>query len=303
SKLYVSATEHPCVLAGGRFEKQNIATLPVLESGLLDLNALEETLKNHDKTSGAAMVSVMLANNETGILQPMEQISKLVLEHDAFLCVDAVQAFGKIPLDIANLGAHFIILSSHKIGGPQGAGALIFGNASISANVLIAGGGQENFQRAGTENIAAIAGFGAACEQIVQKIAKKDVVGTIRDSIEEGIRTICHAGGNKIGKPVFFSSQEHGIDSQNRLPNTTCFAIPGIKAETALISLDLAGFAVSSGSACSSGKVKKSHVLHAMGVSDEVANCALRISTGYETSPKDAENFLGEMKNIVNRMG
>ena len=297
SKLYVAATEHPCILSGGRFDKQDIVILPVLESGMLDLNALEKTLAAHDSSSGAPMVAVMLANNETGIIQPIAQISDIVLRYDGFLTVDAVQALGKTKFDVASLGAHFVILSSHKIGGPHGAGALIFGDASISPQPMIGGGGQENFQRAGTENVAAIAGFGAAIDYIMQNNIGQIDIATIRDSIEYGISTICKDAGNKAGVPVFFANNE------NRLPNTTCFAIPGIKADMALISLDLAGFAVSSGSACSSGKVKKSHVLASMGVSDELANCALRISAGYETSLEDAKRFLGEMKNIVNRVG
>lgn len=297
SKLYVAASEHPCVLAGGRFDKKNIEKLQVLESGLLDLAMLEEKLVEHDKTTGAPMVSVMLANNETGIIQPIDQISEIVLRHDGFLTVDAVQALGKIPLDVASLGAHFVILSSHKIGGPHGVGALIFGDASISPQPMISGGGQENFQRAGTENVAAIAGFGAAVEYFSKNENSQNQIVALRDSIEQGIITICKEAGNKAGEPVFFAANE------NRLPNTACFAIPGVSAVMALISLDLAGVAVSSGSACSSGKVKKSHVLASMGVSDELANCALRISAGYETSLEDAERFLGEMKNIVNRVG
>lgn len=297
SKLYVAATEHPCILSGGRFNKKDIVVLPVLDTGLLDLAALEETLAAHDNSIGAPMVAVMLANNETGVIQPISKISDIVLKHDGFLTVDAVQALGKLEIDIASLGAHFVILSSHKIGGPHGAGALVFGDASISPQPMIGGGGQENFQRAGTENVAAIAGFGAAVEFMTNTNLGQIDIATIRDSIEQGIITICNQAGNKSGDPVFFAG------TQNRLSNTTCFAIPGVKADMALISLDLAGFAVSSGSACSSGKVKKSHVLENMGVSDELANCALRISAGYETVLEDAERFLSEMKNIVNRIG
>lgn len=297
SKLYVAASEHPCVLSGGRFDKKNIEVLPILKSGLLDLSMLEKKLEAHNNSTGAPMVAVMLANNETGVVQPIAEISEIVLKYDGFLTVDAVQALGKIQLDVPTLGAHFVILSSHKVGGPQGAGALIFGDASIFPQPMISGGGQENFQRAGTENVAAIAGFGAAVEEIMAKAAGKIDIATIRDSIEQGIVAICKDAGNKAGEPVFFAADE------SRLPNTTCFAISGIKADMALISLDLAGVAVSSGSACSSGKVKKSHVLESMGISDELANCALRISAGYETTQEDAERFLGEMKNIVNRVG
>ena len=297
SRLYVSASEHPCVLSGGRFSKDQIEIVPIHESGLLDLVALEAKLAAHDVSTGAAMVAVMLANNETGVIQPINEISRIVADHDAFLMVDAVQVLGKIPFDIRQLGAHFIILSSHKIGGPQGAGALVLGNAAISPLSLIVGGGQENFHRGGTENVAAIAGFGAAIVEMTDKIRQSDKIAAMRDLIEHGISTICIDAGNKAGEPVYF-----GLDAP-RLDNTSCFAIPGIKAETALISMDLAGIAISSGSACSSGKVKKSHVLAAMGVSDDLADCALRISAGCDTNKKDADKFLGELKNIVNRIG
>lgn len=299
SRLYVSAVEHPCILTGGRFAKDAVEILPVSETGVVDLAVLEEKLKNHDMTQGAPMVAVMLANNETGMIQPIAAVSELVHAHNGFLVVDAVQALGRVPVDIAQLAAHFVILSSHKIGGPQGAGALVFGDASISPLPFIKGGGQENFQRGGTENVAAIAGFGAAIAEIAEDIGKNSQLVALRDSIESGIGTICAQAGNKAGEPVFFA---RGDADNDRLPNTSCFAVPGVKAETALISLDLAGIAVSSGSACSSGKVKKSHVLSAMGVSDALAECALRVSTGVETTSEDAERFLGAFKDIVNRV-
>ncbi len=296
SRLYVSAIEHPCVLAGGRFEKSRVSVLPVTEAGTVDINALEAALAGHDQAEGAPMVAVMLANNETGIVQPIAEIAAIVHAHNGFLVVDAVQALGRIEFDISSLSAHFVILSSHKIGGPKGAGALVFGDASISPQPMILGGGQENFQRAGTENIAAIAGFGAAAAEISEKNPHNVTIATLRDSIESRLSTICAEAGNKAGEPVFFGAKG------NRLPNTSCFAVPGVKAETALISLDLAGIAVSSGSACSSGKVKKSHVLSAMGVEDDLAACALRVSTGFATTREDAEKFLGAFKNIVSRV-
>lgn len=296
SRLYVSAIEHPCVLAGGRFNKDQLSFLKVSEAGLVDLDYLEEMLKAHDHAAGAPMVAVMLANNETGAVQPIDAIADLVHAHNGFLVVDAVQALGKLAVDVSGLSAHFIIVSSHKIGGPKGAGALIFGDASISPQPMILGGGQENFQRGGTENIVAIAGFGAAAAEFSSLTVKIEQIKRLRDSIEAGVSTICSEAGNKAGAPVFFSQEV------TRLPNTSCFSVPGVKAETALISLDLAGIAVSSGSACSSGKVKKSHVLSAMGVDDELAACALRISTGASTTNEDAQRFLGAFKNIVSRV-
>nr|WP_075997979.1 cysteine desulfurase family protein [Salaquimonas pukyongi] len=302
STLYVSATEHACILAGGRFSAQNVEVLPVDATGTLDLAALKDALAGHDRAQGSPMVAVMFANNETGVIQPVAQIAELVHAHDGFFVVDAVQAFGRIPFSATELGAHFILLSSHKIGGPQGAGALVLANGSISPAPLIRGGGQENFNRAGTENVAAIAGFAAAAGLAAGANGKTageiGAIAALRDSIETGISTICGEAGNKAGQPVFFG---HGAPA-GRLANTSCFAVPGIKAETALISLDLAGIAVSSGSACSSGKVNKSHVLEAMGVDDELAVCALRVSTGPQSTGSDAEAFLGAFRNIVNRI-
>lgn len=296
SRLYVSAVEHPCILAGGRFAPDQVSFLPVTETGIVDLEALAAVLEKHDQTTGTPMVAVMLANNETGVIQPIRAISEIVHAHNGFLVVDAVQALGRLRVNVAEMGAHFLIISSHKIGGPQGAGALIFGDASISPAVMLKGGGQENWQRAGTENVAAIAGFGAAAQEASEKLDENSQNSGLRDSIEAGIGTICAEAGNKSGEPVFFGS------NVERLPNTSCFAVPGVKAETALISLDLAGIAVSSGSACSSGKVKKSHVLAAMGVEDDLAECALRVSTGHSTTSEDAERFLGAFRDIVNRI-
>ena len=298
SRLYVGATEHACVLAGGRFAPEAIETLPVDATGMLDLAALKDALAGHDNAAGSPMVAVQLANNETGVIQPMEKIAELVHAHDGFLVVDAVQALGRVPLSVPELGAHFVLLSSHKIGGPQGAGALILGNGTISPVPLIRGGGQESFNRAGTENVAAIAGFGAAAEIAAQTAGEMGAIAALRDSIETGITTICGEAGNKAGEPVFFGRDAAG----GRLANTSCFAVPGIRAETALISLDLAGVAVSSGSACSSGKVKKSHVLEAMGADDELAACALRVSAGPQSTGRDAEAFLGAFRNIVSRI-
>lgn len=296
SKLFVSAIEHPCVLQGGRFPHDAIEILPVTEAGCVDLGALENALKAHDRRSGAAMVAVMAANNETGVLQPLEEIAALVHENEAFLTVDAVQLLGKLPFDLSALQAHFTILSGHKIGGPKGVGALVLGDGSISPMPLLTGGGQESYHRAGTENLAAIAGFAAAAAEFCENREKNGQIEALRDSIERGILTICAEAGNKAGEPVFFGRKVP------RLPNTSCFAIPGLRAETALIALDLDGVAISSGSACSSGKVNKSHVLSAMGVDDEISRCALRVSAGPETAEIDATRLLGALDQIVGRI-
>ena len=293
SKLFVSAIEHPCVLSGGRFEARAVEQLPVDAHGIVDLAAFEAALEAHDRTSGMVMVAVMLANNETGAIQPIAGIAEIVRRHEALLVVDAVQGLGKLDFTISGLGAHFVLLSAHKIGGPQGAGAVVLGNAAIAPAPLLKGGGQENFMRAGTENVAAIAGFGAAVRHHAESGSRRDEICALRDYIERETGAIAPETGAQ--ERVVFSG---GCE---RLPNTLCFAQPGVKAETALISLDLGGIAVSSGSACSSGKVRKSHVLAAMGVSDDLAGCALRISLGPENTKEQAARFLSAWREIVGR--
>ncbi|MEZ5872237.1 MAG: cysteine desulfurase family protein [Nitratireductor sp.] len=295
SQLYVGATEHPCVLAGGCFNAGRITVLPVDGNGMIDLEGLDRTLAAHDRTKGAAMIAVQLANNETGAIQPLYRISAIVHGHNAFLVVDAVQGLGKMPLTLAATGADFAFFSAHKIGGPQGVGALVAANAGVMPLPLLRGGGQENFQRAGTENVAAIAGFAAALENLPSQ-ADLVRIGIIRDSIEAQLRTISLEAGNKVGEPVVFAK------GAERLVNTSCFSLPGIRAETALIALDLAGFALSSGSACSSGKVRKSHVLDAMGIEDNLARSALRLSIGRQTSELHAGQFLSAWKEMVKRL-
>lgn len=292
SRLYVAATEHPCVLSGGRFDPSDIETVPVFENGVIDSDALDEILARHDATQGAPLVGVMLANNETGVIQPIGKVGEIVRRHGGYLVVDAVQGLGKIEIDLAGLGADFVLLSAHKIGGPQGAGALVLGSKSVSPASLLTGGGQESYHRAGTENVAAIAGFGAAVAQLSEKPDCGEI-RALRDSMEAGLRTISMETGDDMAEPVVFSRDAE------RLANTICFAVPGISAETALISLDLAGIAVSSGSACSSGKVRKSHVLAAMGVPDDLAAGALRISLGANNDITDSRHFLDVWKNIV----
>ena len=163
SKLYFSATEHPCVLQGGRFSEKDRIPIPVNNSGIIEINVLEQLLSRHDQSTGLPMVAVMMANNETGVIQPVGKIAQLVNRFNGLFVIDAVQALGKIPVSAEEMGAHFAIFSGHKIGAPQGCGALVFGSGSVSPNPLLRGGGQENFHRAGTENVAAISGFGAAC--------------------------------------------------------------------------------------------------------------------------------------------
>ena len=279
-RLYVSAIEHPSVLSGGRFATGSVYQLPVTADGVIDLAALRLALKKSERP----LVSVMLANNETGVVQPVAQIAEIVHAASGVLHVDAVQGVGRIACDLPILGIDLISLSSHKIGGPQGAGALVTCGEVQIAEPLIKGGGQERGKRAGTENVAAIVGFGAACA-----VADPTHIGrmaTLRDRLEAGIARITPSA-------LIFGS------AVPRLPNTTLFAVPGVKAETAIIAFDLNGIAVSSGSACSSGKVQASHVLAAMGVEQALTRSAVRVSLGWSTSETDVDQFLQTWKMLA----
>lgn len=277
--LLASAVEHPCVLAGGRFEKYAIHHLPVDTQGVVDLGALEAALKDHSP----AVVGVMLANNETGVIQPIGEIAQLVHAHDGFLHVDAVQAAGKLAIDIFELEADVMTLSAHKLGGPQGVGAIIRCSAGTAFPPLMSGGGQELGYRAGTENVAGIAGFGVAAEEALVSLPASNA---LQEQLEQGLRAL----SNEI---VIFG------EGAARLANTTCFSLPDKRAETAVISYDMAGIAVSSGSACSSGKVGASHVLSAMGLSDDVAAGAIRVSTGWNSVESDVEEFLSATSKLL----
>src|SRR5215472_14015534 len=276
-RLLTSAIEHPSVLAGGRFPAGNVERLPVTGDGQVDLAALEQRLA---ALGDRALVSIMAANNETGVIQPVAQAARLVHSAGGLLHVDAVQAAGRIGWDISAMGADLVTLSAHKIGGPKGVGALI-GRAGLDAfKPLITGGGQERGVRAGTENVAGIAGFGAAAAAarafLVLEAAR---MAALRERLETGL---------KAASPAVLV---FGIEAE-RLPNTTLFAVSGMKAETAVVAFDLEGFAVSAGAACSSGKVQASHVLAAMGVPPQLARAAVRVSLGPTTTESDVEGFI-----------
>ena len=274
-RLLVSAVEHASVLAGGRFSADAINTVGVTRSGVLDLDRLRATLA----AGQPALVSVMLANNETGALQPVAEAAELVHASGGLLHVDAIQALGKIPVDIKALRADLVTVSAHKIGGPKGAGAVILADGVLGLEPLLRGGGQELSRRAGTENVAGIAGFAAAVKAAMAAFAEDTSrLEGLRDRLERGLR-------QSAGIIVF-------SDSVRRLPNTTLFTAPGLKAETAVIGFDLAGIAVSSGSACSSGKVQPSHVLEAMGFGAELAQGAVRLSLGWCTSSAEIDRCL-----------
>lgn len=272
--LLIGATEHVSVLEGHRFPKGAVERIPVDRNGVVDLGWLEERL---ERAAGqVALVSLQAANNETGVFQPVAEAASLVHAHGGLIHTDAVQAVGKVPVDMAALGVDALTLSAHKLGGPQGIGAAVVASDRIElADRLVRGGGQERGYRAGTENVAAIAAFGAAAEvakaQLVEEGAR---VRTLKDRAEAAIRQLAPDA-------VIFGA------GAERLPNTVAFAIPGLRAETALIAFDLDGVAVSSGSACSSGKVKRSHVLDAMGVAPGLAEGAIRVSLGWNSTEND----------------
>lgn len=271
-RLLVSAIEHASVLSGGRFPTDAIAAVGVTRSGVLDLEHLRAMLRN----GPAALVSVMLANNETGAVQPVAEAAEIVHAAGGLMHVDAIQAFGKIPFDMNALNADLVTLSGHKIGGPKGVGALVLTEGLAGLEPLLQGGGQEKGRRAGTENVTGIAGFGAAIRAAMTALEHDAVrMESLRNRLENGLRQTPGA--------IIFS------DGVKRLPNTTLFTVPKLKAETAVIGFDLAGIAVSSGSACSSGKVQPSHVLEAMGFGPEMAQGAVRLSLGWSTSPADID--------------
>ncbi|MCX8567989.1 MULTISPECIES: cysteine desulfurase family protein [Hyphomicrobiales] len=288
SRLFVSEADHPCVLNGGRFPADRVTRIGVDGNGIVDLAALEAALAAHDKSDGLPLVAIHAANNETGVIQPVRAISELVKAAGGVLVLDAVQAAGRIPLDMSEGYADYLILSSHKIGGPKGAGAIVATADLMMPAPLVAGGGQEKGHRGGTENLQAIAGFGAAARDALAGFADMERVRSLRDGIEQTVMR-------------FAPDAEIYGNSVERLANTTFFAIPGVKAETAQIAFDLAGVALSAGSACSSGKVGPSHVLKAMGYADNLG--ALRVSIGRQTTEEDIALFADALAKLLARRG
>lgn len=287
SHLYVSAIEHPAVREGGRFDKEQVSEIPVARSGIVDLAALETALAAHDRAAGLPMVAVMLVNNETGIVQPVADAARLVHQAGGLMVVDAVQAAGRIGVDITELDADFVILSSHKVGGPKGVGALVSRGEALMPAPLIRGGGQEKGHRSGTENFHAVVGFGAASEAALGRSAERNAdIAALREELERGMRNVA---------PDLVI---HGQDVA-RVSNTCFFTLPGLKSETGQIAFDLEGIALSAGSACSSGKVGQSHVLTAMGFDPDLG--ALRISLGPTTTMDDVNATLAAFAKISGR--
>ncbi|MBT3989731.1 MAG: cysteine desulfurase [Rhodospirillaceae bacterium] len=278
--ILVSTVEHPSVLEAA----DNIEQIPVDKNGLVDLAILEARLSELD---GRILVSVMQANNETGVIEPIAEIVQIAKKYDALVHTDAIQALGKIAVERDALGVDFISLSSHKIGGPQGVGALVI-NEEVPLRALNRGGGQERNRRGGTENVPGIVGFGAAAEQAAEELSQAVEIEALRDQLEAAIKSI--APGTVI----------HG-ENVDRLPNTTCLSMPNVVSETQVMKFDLAGFMISAGAACSSGKVQASHVLLAMGVEDEEASTAIRISLGHTNNASDVEAFVEQWREMYAR--
>ncbi len=282
ASLIVSAVEHDAVFehAGRALKAERVARVDV--NGLVDLAALNAMLAEAPKP---ALVAVQLANNETGIIQPIAKIASLCREHGALLLVDAAQAFGRLPVSVADLDATYLVVSSHKLGGPPGAGALVLAPGAPFVTTRF-GGGQERGRRPGTENGAALVGFAVAVEWALQDRDVEMVrVAALRDRFEAALPK----------DAVVF-----GADAP-RLPNTSNFALPGLTAETAVIAMDLEGVAISSGAACSSGKVRVSRVLSAMGVAPDLAKAALRVSFGHESKESDVDEALNALSKLDTR--
>ena len=288
SRLFLSAIEHVSVRAGGRFPREGIEELLVRADGRLDLAALAAAIAGTPRP----LVSLMLANNETGIVQPVAEAGAIVHAAGGLIHVDAVQAAGRIPCDITALGADLLTLSAHKIGGAKGSGALIRAREDIHfTEPLVRGGGQERGLRAGTENVPGIAAFGAAAAAArVGRAGEAAHMSRLRNELEVGLLAVTPDA------TVF------GHETVERLPNTTLFTVAGVKAETAVIAFDLEGVAVSSGAACSSGKVQPSHVLAAMGVSAPLQRGALRLSLGWNSTEADVEKFLSAWRKLASAL-
>ncbi len=282
--LIISAIEHDCVLAAAKASGLDVHILLVDGNGQVELNTLSVLLEKAEKP---VLVSVMLGNNEMGAIQDIANITEISKKYNARVHCDAVQAAGKINIDFNGLGVDYLTLSAHKLGGPQGVGAIVL-TPTAPLNALIVGGGQELGRRSGTENVAGVAGFGVAAIDALTNIPAYEGVRALRDRMETEI--------SAYADDVIITGK--GIE---RLPNTSCIVMPLMKGETQVMHFDLNGICVSSGSACSSGKVKVSHVMTAMGMNEELANCSLRISLGLSTTDKEIDAFIKAWKTLYDR--
>jgi len=281
-RILVGATEHDSILNAA----PDATRIQVGPDGVIDLTALDRALAAEP---GPALVSIQAANNETGVIQPIVEIAGLVHRYGALLHTDAVQAAARLPFDLRTLRADLLTLSGHKLGGPMGAGALVL-REGLDLRPWLRGGGQERGLRAGTENVPGIAGLGAAAELAALDRPGMGEVERLREELEERILDAVPSA-SILGKDA------------PRLPNTCCVAMPGVSSETQVMALDLAGIAISAGSACSSGKVRRSHVLVAMGVAAEIAESAIRISLGTDSRPEHIDRFVEGWAAIFARSG
>jgi len=279
--LVVSAVEHDSVITGAKAATLPVHIVPVDQQGVIDLTALEQVLAREGE---GGLVSVMLANNETGVIQPIRAIVDIAATYSAKVHCDAVQALGKIEVNFPDLGVDYMSISAHKIGGPKGVGALII-KAGAEVAPLVSGGGQEKGRRSGTENLPGIAGFGAAAALVPESLVRMQELQGLRDHMESELKS-CASDLIIFGEEV------------SRLPNTTNVSMPGVTNELQLMTFDLRGLYVSAGSACSSGKVSASHVLSAMGVTDAVAGNSIRISLGWGSKADDVDQFIDAWRDV-----
>lgn len=287
SRIFVSAIEHAAVPANAAETGVPVETIPAAKSGVADLQWLKDRLKSYDvKRDGGFLVCLMLANNETGVIQPVTDAADIVHDAGGLLFVDAAQAVGKVPVNFVMSGADLMAVTAHKFGGPIGVGALIAG-PNLPLHPVMRGGGHESNRRAGTHNVPAIAGLGVACDLAPSTIAKAPVIAAMRDRMQSAAED---AGAVIWGK------------GEARLPGTLSLSAPGFSSATQLMTMDLAGIAISSGSACSSGKTKPSHVLSAMGADDELAKCGIRVSLGWNSTEEDVDAFRREWPEAYKRV-
>jgi cysteine desulfurase len=297
--VMVSAIEHPSVLKTAKNSGGII--VPATGEGVINTEALERLLKQQEK--GKCLISVMLANNETGIIQPIKEVVRIAHQHGALVHTDAAQCFGKIAIDMEELGVDMITISAHKFGGPQGAAALI-AKKNVPLHAIITGGGQEQGFRAGTQNVAAIHGFGVAAEIVLEGIESPTLflaAGAPLSALQAGGTMALR---DRLEAELLAFAPEVKIFGQNseRLPNTSCIAMPNVASETQLIHFDINGIAVSAGAACSSGKIEVSHVLRAMGVDDNTAKTAIRVSFGKNNTSSDVEAFISAWKELYSKV-
>ena len=276
-RFFISALEHTAVAANAETTGADIEIIPALRSGVVDLVWLKDRLKDYDvDRDGGFMVCVMLANNETGVIQPVAEAAEITHDAGGLLFCDAAQAVGKVSVNFVMSGADIMSFTGHKFGGPVGVGALIAG-PNLPLEPQLRGGGHESNRRAGTHNVAGIAGLGLACALAKETVAHAGDIAALRNRMEDA--------AVEAGAKIWGASEE-------RLPGTLCLSADGFPGATQLMTMDLAGLAISAGSACSSGKTKPSHVLTAMGASDEEATSAIRVSLGWNSTAEDADSFI-----------